>query len=744
MESEPHFSTSRLILAGLALTALSIVFTWPVAAHVSDSLPADLGDPLLNAWAIGWVADRLRHAFVGFWNAPIFYPYRYTLAFSEHLLGIAIPVAPIVWATGNALVAYNVAFILSFALAAVGMFILARELTGCEKAAWIAACIYAFAPARLGQIGHLQTLMSGWLPLALWALTRFVRTRSTRYVAALLLFVLAQALSNNYFAYFLLVPLSIVALHGIWRCPPGARSRLAGGLAIGAVMAVGAMMPIARAYFAVRRTYGFHRLLQDVTTFGADLGAYLHGNEGVHPPLAIWHHLPFVARPGGPEGELFPGAVALVLAAIATVFGCRRWHDSRLASVRVYTLVLLSALILSLGAKPTTWGVNVPIGGPYRAAFALLPGFDGIRVPARFSVVVQLAVAVLAGFATKIVLFDSRLAGSRIVAVAATTALTAVILLEGYGAPLPIAYLAPGGRPDPEAYDWIRQHAPGPLLELPTGDFAHELQSYRYEYQTLFHRQPIVNGASGYTPGLHAFVGGFGSPLVEASQLEDGLRMLRALGVRTVIVHPHDYRNADVGAWTVEALRAASQVSEQQRFPALEIFTLAPLNASERPEGQSARDPAALDVQGLVQIAPSAFAATASILSERIANAFDANLATRWISSKRQDGDEWIELAFDRSYDIARLRFGTSGRSLGDYPRRLAVDSIDDEGRSMVVYEGGVVFQLGIGLVADPIAGTADVWLRPNHSRRLRLRQTGTTRRWAWSIDELSVYRLRD
>ena len=204
--SDSRLSASRLALVSVVFIALSAAFTWPIVAHLGDSIPADLGDPLLNAWTLGWGANRLAHGLSGIWDAPIFYPYHHTLAFSEHLLGIAIPVAPIVWVTGNPLVAYNVAFVLSFALAGVGMFVLAHELTNRQEAAWIAALVFAFAPARFGQIGHLQVLMSGWMPLALWALTRFVRTRATASLAACGLFVLAQALSNNYFMYFIAAP----------------------------------------------------------------------------------------------------------------------------------------------------------------------------------------------------------------------------------------------------------------------------------------------------------------------------------------------------------------------------------------------------------------------------------------------------------------------------------------------------------------------------------------------------------
>src|SRR5262245_17563972 len=97
-----------LSIAGF--TALAIAFTWPLVRHMGDSVPSDPGDPLLNAWILGWDADRLRHGLTGLWDAPNFFPYRQTLAFSEHLLGIAIFVAPLAWISGNPLIAYNTAF----------------------------------------------------------------------------------------------------------------------------------------------------------------------------------------------------------------------------------------------------------------------------------------------------------------------------------------------------------------------------------------------------------------------------------------------------------------------------------------------------------------------------------------------------------------------------------------------------------------------------------------------------------
>src|SRR5262245_18200888 len=92
------------LVAG-SFIVLSIAATWPLVRHLSNTLPGDLGDPLLNAWTLGWGADRLRHWLSGLWEAPILFPVRHTLAFSETLLGIAVFVAPIIWVTRNPILA---------------------------------------------------------------------------------------------------------------------------------------------------------------------------------------------------------------------------------------------------------------------------------------------------------------------------------------------------------------------------------------------------------------------------------------------------------------------------------------------------------------------------------------------------------------------------------------------------------------------------------------------------------------
>jgi len=244
---------SRFVALCLLFLGLAAWVTWPLVREIDAALPGDLGDPLLNTWILGWDADRLRHGLAGLWDAPIFYPYRHSLAFSEHLLGIAVPVAPIVWLTGRPIVAYNVAFIASFALSGIGMWLLARRVTARDDAALVAGVIFAFAPARFAQIGHLQVLMSGWMPLALWALHKYLDTWSTRALAMFTAAFLVQGLSNGYYIYFLSLPVVIVAVDALVHRPRD-RRRIVAGLAASAVVVVPAFLPIARVYFDVRRS----------------------------------------------------------------------------------------------------------------------------------------------------------------------------------------------------------------------------------------------------------------------------------------------------------------------------------------------------------------------------------------------------------------------------------------------------------------------------------------------------------
>ena len=180
---------------------LAIVLTWPLPRSISRFV-SDLGDPLLNAWIIDWDCYALTHAPLHLYDAPIYVPGKYPLAYSENLVGVAILILPF-WLAGLApITVYNIAMLLGFALSGYGMYVLARRVTGSIPGAFAAGIFFAFAPFKFDHLSHIQIICSGWLPLMFAALLAFWKTPSrSRAVLLALAFVMNGLTNVHYFLF---------------------------------------------------------------------------------------------------------------------------------------------------------------------------------------------------------------------------------------------------------------------------------------------------------------------------------------------------------------------------------------------------------------------------------------------------------------------------------------------------------------------------------------------------------------
>ena len=723
----PPVSSRGLTLTIAAVfVGLAIVFTWPLATRPGSLMTAQpFGDPLLNAWILAWGADRLLHGLSGFWTGLFFYPYPDTVAYSEHLLGITVFTAPIQWLSGNPILAFNLALIGSAALAGLGAYLLARDVTGRPDAALLAGVAFACSPYRVPQIYHLQVLTAGWMPLGLWALHRFFATGSRRALAGFTICFVLQACSNGYFLYFMSVPAAIVAVHGLWRAR-GARLRRAVALGLSALTILAAIAPVAVVYLRVKREQGLSRSLGDIVQFSPDLAAYGH----ISDRLWLWGG---ILPAGLYERELFPGLIISVLAAVALVAAIRNRGaaggpgDAASGSslLRLYGLILAVALALSLGPRPSLFGWRLPVTGPYGWLMAVMPGLDGLRVPARLVMVVLVALAVLG--AAGLALLTARLAPRLRWATAVLVA--GGIAAEGYAGPLAVErFPSADMAADRASYEWLAAQPRGPMLELPVGETA---TSVRHLYRTLTHRNRIVNGYSGYGSALQGFVGG--PPFTELARLDDALVMARALGIRWLMVHPPLYADPAQGDALVRALRSSrTHVARVESLAAASVAELRPL----RPAGPQA-DPTWREV-------PSReIAASSSHNGERLSLLFDGDRDTRWFTGARQRGAEWIELRFPDVRDVARLRLEMGRRSRADYPRGLAVEVSLDGATWTTLFADAILARLALSIVNEPLTPGIDIALPPNQTRMLRLRTLGETRIWFWSIHELRLWQRR-
>ena len=154
---------------------LALVSTHPLWRYLTTAVPSDIGDPLLNTWILAWDGHALLTDPTHLFDANIFFPLQDTLAYSEHLLGTALPMLPILLISGEPVLSYNVAFLTSFILSGFGLYLLALRYTGNRLAALLAGLAFAFAPYHLSLMGHLSLLTVQWLPLTLLYLDAFLQ-----------------------------------------------------------------------------------------------------------------------------------------------------------------------------------------------------------------------------------------------------------------------------------------------------------------------------------------------------------------------------------------------------------------------------------------------------------------------------------------------------------------------------------------------------------------------------------------
>jgi hypothetical protein len=344
--------------AATTLYALvAIAWTWPLATGLARDLPWDLGDALLNCWILAWhfhQAGRLLHGDAGaladWWHPNIFHPSPYSLGQSELLVAQAFQGAPVYLVTGNLILTYNLLFLSSFVLAALGGFLFVRRLTRSGHAGLVAGLLYGFALYRVNQGPHLQVLSAQWFPFVLWALHAWWDERRLRHAVLGGLALAAQTLSNGYFLIYaaLWLPPYVVA-QVLLRREAGKWSAWKGPLITGG-LGIALTAPFLYPYVQLRRLGQPPRPLAAVVQYSADSLAWLTAND----QLRFWgSRLQTLVRP---EGDLFPGLVPLVLMVVALVLTFRdRWWKTANSgaaprSLAFRALAGLAALLLAAHA----------------------------------------------------------------------------------------------------------------------------------------------------------------------------------------------------------------------------------------------------------------------------------------------------------------------------------------------------------------------------------------------------------
>jgi len=555
----------RATAAAAALfVALTLIATYPIARAPASYAFFGHADAQLNMWILAWDAHAIardpRHLF----DTNIFAPERRTLAYSETLLGYLPLAGPILWLGGSPALAFNAVLMFSFVASGFAMYLLTRRLTGRHGPALVGGVVYAFLPYRFAHIPQIQLESMEWMPLAFLCLHLFIEGRRLRYAAGVGATIVIQAFCCLYYAVFLAVALIVATpiLLLADRRPNRGAALLT--LALVGSLTLILLSPLGAEYMRVHREQGLERTLDETATRAADGGAFAASPARLHQRM-------WARSDTAPRDYLFPGAVALVLCAIAIGATARAIavaprHPPRFAPlVLAYGAVALVGAFASLGPHGIG-GVSV-----FRVFYAAGPLMHGLRQVSRFAVLGLFGVSVLAAIGAALVSAHARRFGTLASATLAALAFAEVLVA-------PVSADRPGGEalvripPAPPVYDWLA-HQPGTfsIVELPFAPRGQMWQNSPYVYWSTVHWHGIVDAYSGFAPPSYAELARTLSRFPDDRSHE----ALMVRHVRYVIVHFDLYKpwNAPLN---VARVNRTPWLHEVQRFSDVVVLAVQP------------------------------------------------------------------------------------------------------------------------------------------------------------------------
>lgn len=370
--------------AALLYLALTVLLAWPLVRHpASGVMPGD-PDTDLFMWTLAWNTHALATDPLSVFDANIYYPHRRTLAFSENLLGSTLFAAPVLWTTGDPLLALNVVALLSIVLSGTGAFVLARRLGIGVPGAVVCGMVFAFSPARFFRLGQIHLATIQWVPLCLAFLHSYLDSGRRRDLRIAIGLFSLQALTSGHGAVFLVTTIVALLVYRALLGEPLAPLRRAGDVGIAGLLLAAPTLALVVPYLYVQDEFGLKRSLDawetPVSSFFASLTP-LHGR------VFGWLGLAF-SEP--PSAYLFPGFLATVLA----IAGCvRRPRSSGATTVAPgrHPWPAIAGALTVIAAAAALVALYIHVAGPIRWQTGALR--FSARDPLRAWIVAALAVA---------------------------------------------------------------------------------------------------------------------------------------------------------------------------------------------------------------------------------------------------------------------------------------------------------------------------------------------------------------
>ncbi|MEO8362495.1 MAG: hypothetical protein ABI672_20885 [Vicinamibacteria bacterium] len=514
-DPQPAFPGWRVRAA--IYTLLLVAFTAPISLDPASRTFAQGPDTRLYLWTLGWDLHALKTDPLHIFNANIFFPEMQTLAYSEHLIGAALLVLPLSLVTSNLYLTLNFVLLLATFVTALGSDRLARECGASRRGALLAGIVGGFSGARLTRLtqAHLATLH--FIPWTLAFAMRYLREDKRRDLLLTITFFSLQAITSGHGGLFLALALTLFLMLAL-ALRRVSLMKLVRDCGVAGTLILMINLPFVIPYYEVKGKVGLTRVIEDAEGYAPSIGSWIQAPTRVQTALtsAI---APLRSAAAEANAALFPGFAMIGLATIASIIVIRRrknldrWPGLMVLSLAVFTLWL------SLG----------PSFGLYRLAYAVIPGFDLIRVPSRLFLLTLTALSTLAALGL-----------DQIRRPKVQWALILIATIEC----IPVAWDSPRDPiTTPPIDSWLAtQPTPFRVVELPIPLPDNSVRQSRFQSEFMIHGaahwQPMVNGYSSLVPPFHMDL----YKELYDFPTEKGLAALERIGVNYVVVHTEMYQ----------------------------------------------------------------------------------------------------------------------------------------------------------------------------------------------------------
>lgn len=350
---------------------------------------------------IVWVVNSniqniLNGDFSHYFDTRGFYPHPYGLLFSDILLPQSLMVLPLYLLTKNIILSFNSILLFTYFLNYCASYVFWRYFTKNSFLSFIGALLVVFGPFYQIQMAHFQ-MQSYWLALfGLFFLFKSIDTSSKKMAIIAGICIGIQFLASVYhFVFFASISAIVILVSFFFHKNKSALAQLAGIMYL--VMGI-TIFAFVKAYYAMKAHYGMTREIEEIILYQAHMTDYLFTGafKSSLYKLQFWSEWNRFDKHIIGEKTVFPGFFLTIFslwgafsfmkskAVYSFQFVMSKWNV-------IFALVGLVGFIASLGPRLSFNGTYGHIPSPYLVGLKLFPMIDAIRSPARWSVLLYIA-----------------------------------------------------------------------------------------------------------------------------------------------------------------------------------------------------------------------------------------------------------------------------------------------------------------------------------------------------------------